>query len=71
MVSDELSPDRELLDQRCNIENYTHVSEEQIRRVDIEWRGTEVKAFERLRARAEREDVTVAALIKRLLKRLN
>ena len=52
-------------------ENYTHVSEEQIRRVDIEWRGTEVKAFERLRARAEREDVTVAALIKRLVKRLN
>lgn len=43
-------------------ENYTHVAEEQIRRVDIEWRGLEVKAFERLRVRAESEDVTVAAL---------
>lgn len=49
-------------------ENYTHVAEEQIRRVDIEWRGTEVEAFDRLRARAERADMTVAALLKKLSK---
>ena len=47
-------------------ENYTHVAGEQIRRVDVEWRGAEVKAFDRLRARAEREDITVATLLKRL-----
>ena len=49
-------------------EDYTHVAEEQIRRVDIEWRGAEVEAFERLRARAEREDLTVASLLKKLSK---
>lgn len=49
-------------------ENYTHVAEEQIRRVDIEWRGDEVKAFDKLRARAERADISVAALLKKLSK---
>ena len=49
-------------------ESYTHVAGEQIRRVDVEWRGVEVEAFEKLRARAEREDTTVAALLKRLSK---
>ena len=49
-------------------ESYTHIAGEQIRRIDIEWRGTEVKAFERLRSRAEREDLTVAALLKKLSK---
>ena len=50
-------------------ENYTHIAGERIRRVDIEWRGSEVEAFERVRDRAEREDTTVAAFIKRLLAR--
>ena len=36
--------------------------------MDIEWRGTEVEAFDRLRARAERADMTVAALLKKLSK---
>ena len=49
-------------------ENYTHVAGEQVRRIDIEWRGAEVEAFERLRAQAEREDTTVAALLKKLSK---
>ena len=49
-------------------ENYTHVAGEQIRRIDVEWRGSEVDSFERLRARAEREDTTVAALLKKLSK---
>ena len=47
-------------------EFYTHVAEERIRRVDVEWRGAEVEAFDKLRARAEREDITVAALLKKL-----
>ncbi len=51
-------------------ERYTHVAGEQVRRVHIEWRGVEVAAFERLRARAERADTTVAALLKQLARRL-
>ena len=49
-------------------ENYSHVAGEPIRRVDVEWRGIEVETFERLRARAERENTTVAALLKRFSK---
>lgn len=48
-------------------EAYTHVALEEVRRLDIEWRGGEVATFDRLRAQAEREGVTVAALVKRLL----
>lgn len=52
-------------------ENYSHIAGEQVRRIDIEWRGSdEVKAFDKLRVRAEREDVTVAAFLKRLVKEL-
>jgi len=48
-------------------ENYEHVAGEPVRRVDIEWRGrTEVAAFERLRKRAEADDLTVAALLKKI-----
>ena len=52
-------------------ENYTHVAGEHVRRVEIEWRGREVKAFEKLRARAEREDITVAAFLKKLVRGLD
>ncbi len=49
-------------------EHYTHIAGEQIRRIDIEWRGSEeVEVFERIRSQAEEEDRTVAALIKKLL----
>lgn len=51
-------------------ELYTHIAGEPVRRVDIEWRGAEVAVFERLRSRAEAEDSTVAAYIKRLLARM-
>lgn len=51
-------------------EEYTHIAGEQVRRVDIEWRGDEVAIFDRLRVRAEREDTTVAALLKRVATRL-
>lgn len=51
-------------------EQYSHVAGEQVRRVHIEWRGAEVAAFDRLRARAQREDTTVAALLKQLARRL-
>jgi len=50
-------------------EDYTHIAGEHVRRVDIEWRGAEVEVFERIRERAEREDTTIAAYIKRLLRR--
>ncbi len=50
-------------------ESYTHVAGEEVRRVDVEWRGVEVAVFDRLQARAEREDTTVAALLKLLAAR--
>ena len=49
-------------------ENYTHVAEEQVRRVDIEWRGTEVADFDKLRVLAEQKGISVAAILKRLSK---
>ena len=51
-------------------EEYTHIAGEQVRRIDIQWRGDEVAAFDRLRLRAEREDTTVAQLLKRIARRL-
>lgn len=50
-------------------DDYTHVAGEHVRRVDIEWRRSEVEIFERIRNRAESEDTTVAAFIKRLAER--
>ena len=52
------------------LERYDHIAGEPVRRVDIEWRGAEIVVFERLRSRAEAEDSTVAAYIKRLLARI-
>ena len=51
-------------------DQYTHIAGEQVRRVHIEWRGAEVDVFERLKSRADREDTTVAALLKDLAKQL-
>ena len=50
--------------------SYTHIAGEQVRRVEVEWRGSEVAAFEKLRTRAKKDDMTVAAFIKELVKRL-
>lgn len=50
-------------------ERYTHVALEQVRRLDIEWRGEEVATFDELRVQAEREGTTIPALVKRLLER--
>ena len=50
-------------------EKYTHVAGEQVRRVNIEWRGAEVEAFDKLSAKAQSENVTVASLLKRLSNR--
>ena len=49
-------------------ESYTHVAGEEVRRVYVEWRGAEVEVFEELRVRAEREGISVGALMKRLSK---
>ena len=50
-------------------ENYTHIAGERVRRVEIEWRGSEVEVFERIRDHAEKENITVAVFIKKLLAR--
>ena len=49
-------------------ERYMHVAGEQVRRVHVEWRGSEVEVFDVLHARATRADTTVAALLKHLAK---
>jgi len=43
---------------------------EEIRRFDIEWRGNEIEAFERISKKAEMEDMNVATFIKKLLSRI-
>ena len=48
-------------------EAYSHMAGEQVRRVDVEWRGAEVKTFESIRDKAEVTDTTIAAVIKTLL----
>jgi len=50
-------------------ESYTHIAGENVRRVDIQWMGSEVEIFERIRSKAEKEDITIAAFIKKLLAR--
>ena len=50
-------------------ENYTHIAGEEVRRVEIEWRGTEeAEAFDKLYAQTQRENITVAAYLKRISK---
>lgn len=50
-------------------ETYTHIALEQVRRIDIQWRGSEVAVFEKARKRAQETDEPVAAFIKRLLEK--
>ena len=49
-------------------EGYTHVAMESVRRLDLEWRGDDVAAFDDLRSRAERAGMSVQALAKQILK---
>lgn len=50
-------------------ECYSHVAMNEVRRVDVQWNGDEVAAYESLAAEAAHEGVTVSALIKRKLQR--
>lgn len=49
--------------------DYSHIATEPIRRLDMTWKGDEVKAYDALKLRAESEDATVRKVIKRLVKR--
>ena len=49
-------------------ERHTHVAGQQVRRLDIEWRGDEVEEFDRLFAQAERQGIHIAILVKNQLK---
>lgn len=49
-------------------ENYTHIAGKQIRRVVIQWSGSEVDEFDRLQAQAQSAGISVSALLKRLSK---
>lgn len=48
-------------------EDYTHVAMEEVRRLYLEWRAGDLATFDKLKARAAREGLTVQALAKRLL----
>jgi len=50
-------------------ENYTHVAMVEVRRIDLQWDGDEVKVFDRLVEEAKRRGMTVNSLIKDKLKR--
>lgn len=47
-------------------ENYTHIAMKQVRRVDVQWQDDEVATFDALKARADAEGTTVAAILKGL-----
>jgi HNH endonuclease len=48
---------------------YSHIAMEPIRRLDMTWRGDEVKDYDKLKKKAEREDTTVRKVIKNLVRR--
>jgi len=50
-------------------ESYTHIAGENVRRMEIEWRGTEVEVCERIRGSARSANMTDADVVKRLLAR--
>ena len=49
--------------------DYRHVAMVEVRRVDLQWNGAEVEAYDRLAQEASREGVSVSALIKSKLQR--
>jgi 5-methylcytosine-specific restriction endonuclease McrA len=49
-------------------DKYEHTALVQIRRVDIGWRGEEVKVFDRLLATSKKQSVSVQDLVKRIVK---
>jgi hypothetical protein len=49
-------------------ESYEHIAMQQIRRVEIEWAGDEVRQYENLKASAKNEGLSIQSLIKRSLK---
>lgn len=51
-------------------ENYTHIAMEQVRRLDLEWRGEDTNLFDRLRETAQQKGETIQSLAKQILKQL-
>lgn len=47
-------------------ENYSHIAMKQVRRVDVLWQDDETAVFDALKARADAEGTTVAAILKSL-----
>jgi hypothetical protein len=48
-------------------ENYSHIAEKQLRRVDIVWSGSEIEQFERVKNAADAAALDVATFIKQKL----
>ncbi len=49
-------------------ESYDHVAMLEIRRIDIEWQGEDVKVFDLLKKRAEEENINLPEYVKKRLK---
>lgn len=47
-------------------ENYSHIAMKQVRRVDVQWQDDETIIFDALKARADAEGTSVAAILKSL-----
>lgn len=47
-------------------DNYEHIATEPIRRTDIVWQGNEVSLHDRLKAEAERQNLTMNELVKKI-----
>jgi len=47
-------------------EDYSHIAMKQVRRVDVQWQDDEVAVFEKLKAQADANGTTVAAILKSL-----
>lgn len=46
-------------------ENYSHIATEELRRVDVSWQGSDVAAYDRLKADADKQGKSVAELIRK------
>ena len=49
-------------------ESYTHIATEKYRRVDVTWQNADVAIFEKLKAKADADGISVAEYIRRLMR---
>ncbi len=50
-------------------EEYTHVAMDQMRRIDLQWKGVEIEYYDRMRAFASKDSISISSFIKQLIMR--